>query len=162
MRERERKKRGRGRVEREREMNETQSFLVLHEVIHPKLFISLFILVGVSRNLPEEAFPFDLFVCFVWGKFDSIAHVLKGASAFGFKPSSPWRAVLWVLVFIVWDKVQSFLPRPLWGQNSLSWARDLLMCPWSYILWATCFVPRAPLVISRLEYILFKTQQVEK
>lgn len=65
MRERERKKRGRGREEKGGEMSETQSFLVLHEVIHPKLFVSLFILVGVSRNLHEGAFPFDLFVCFV-------------------------------------------------------------------------------------------------
>lgn len=59
-------------------------------------------------------------------------------------------------------RVQRFLPRPLWGQNSLIWARDLLMCPWSHVLWATCFVPRASLVISRLEYTLFKTQQFEK
>lgn len=40
-------------------MSETQSFLVLHEVIYPKLFISLFILVGVSLGICwRKHFPF--------------------------------------------------------------------------------------------------------
>lgn len=116
----------------------------------------------VSRNLLEETLPFYLFDCFVCCKFDSMAHFLKGASAFGFKPSSPWRVVLWVLVFIVWDKGSEIPTTATLGPELSELSQDLLMCPWSYVLWATCFIPRASLVINRLEYTLFKTQQIEK
>lgn len=95
-------------------------------------------------------------------EFDSMAHFLKEASAFGFKPSSPWRAVLWVLVLIVWDKGSEIPTTATLGPELSELSQGSLDVSWSHVLWVTCFVPRASLVISRLEYTLFKTQQVAK